>query len=139
MNNKKDFKKSVPLNGHGTKGYAKKGNPVSDKQKAIIEAIEYYFDVKLSYTNAKTAYDAINKYEDRVKVSYGKKIYIDGHLIHDDGHLVKDAYTVEQHEAEAEDDYYFNLAQNYTESKFKDPMDMSTWDDDDWINFELDH
>ena len=129
MNNKND-KKTIPLDGHGTKSYAKKENPVSKKQKAIIEAIEYYFDVKLVYTNAKSAYNAINKYEDRIRVSYGKKIYIDGKLIHNDGKLLPNAPKASKPVKPKN-----ACIKNY-ESDIKD---MSDWDDDDWINFELEH
>ena len=136
------------LLGDGKKKKANEGNPPSGRQISIIKALNYYFDLKLFAKNASDAYDMISQYKNRIKTCKNE-VYIDGHLIKKGQYIVNGAPKnkkeefIEITEDDINDIFYRNEPEmDYEYSNYKDsydPTDMSTWDDDDWINFELDH
>ena len=71
------------LDGFNNNFDGRRGNPVTDKQARIIEAIVYYLRIPdPNVTTSKQAWDFIQRYKERIEVrDFG--IYIDGKLVRD--------------------------------------------------------
>ena len=51
-------------------------------------------------------------------------------------YIIEQRIKAEEAKIQAEEDEEFDYDDDYD---MYDPYDMSTWDDNDWINFELEH
>ena len=122
------------LDGYDNTKFASNENPISEKQNVILAALSYYFDYNYGADckNADDAYDVIHEFKDRIDISKDQ-IFIDGWLIYNENGIHPYAHKFSDIPEEFADDFAEDYYDEY------DPTDMSTWDDDDWINFELDH
>ena len=129
------------LDGYNNGNGASVKNPVTKKQKAILEAIRYYFDdYNINPKNAHEAYKEIGRYKERIDIE-SDKIYIDNWLIKDKNGILATApkFTdrIKKTVLEITECEYDNV--DYDRCGHDRPKDMSDWDDDDWIDFELEH
>ena len=111
------------------------------------------FYIEDNVVNNKTCYRMLNEDEYECErlikqvrdLLYGKELEDYEELINyiGDYSIIKEVtqYIIEQRikaeeaKMQAEEDDY----PDYDDYDIYDPQDMSTWDDDDWINFELEH
>ena len=127
------------LNGYNSANEANRKNPVTKKQDAILEAIRYYFDdYSINPKSSREAFDEIGRYKERIEVNKNE-IYIDGYLIKTETGITAMAPKFKDRIKENLNELIDDDIDYYSDYDEYDPTDMSTWDDDDWINFELEH